>query len=116
MYVWVATLPDCAVTGLTSPKSKATSAIGVGSVSVEPLASAVTLRGAGPTVTTSWAIGAASGIGEGVAVGVLVGLAAGLGAVVGYVVCFFATAACRAEGAELAGAAVVGAGDPEVVG
>jgi hypothetical protein len=64
-----------------SPKLKMTLAIGVWSVSVDPLASAITVNGAGPELTdrVRTPTGATSGTGVGVLVGALVGLVGTLG-------------------------------------
>ena len=77
-YVCVAVIPDCAVTTVPSPKLKMTFAIGVWSVSVDPLASAVTVN-ADTELTDSvrTPTGAKSGAGVGVLVGVLVGALVG---------------------------------------
>ena len=66
-----------------SPKLKITCAMGVWSVSVDPLASAVTVNGAGPVVTASTATGGESGPGVGVPVGALVGGVLGLVGILG---------------------------------
>jgi hypothetical protein len=78
-YVCVAVIPDCAVTMVPSPKLKMTLAIGVWSVSVDPLASAVTVN-ADKALTDSvrTPTGAKSGAGVGVLVGVPVGALVGL--------------------------------------
>jgi hypothetical protein len=77
--VWVAVPPDSAVTMVPSPKLKMTLAIGVWSVSLDPLASAVTVNGAGPelTVNARTPTGAASGPGAGVLLGTLIGALVG---------------------------------------
>lgn len=82
-----------------SPKLKMTRVIGVWSVSLDSLASAVTVRGAGPKVTgnLSAATGGESGPGVGVAVGAMVGALLGLvGTLVGWGVTCFTTGAAAA--------------------
>jgi hypothetical protein len=93
--VWVALIPDCAVTTVPSPKSKMTLAIGVWSVSVDPLASAIRVNGAGPEVTdrVRTPTGARSGAGVGVGVGVVVGAVVGVARTLGG-----GTVACFADG------------------
>lgn len=77
-YVWVAVIPDWAVTVVPSPKLKMTFAIGVWSVSVDPLASAVTVNeDTELTDSVRTPTGAKSGAGVGVGVGVLVGALVG---------------------------------------
>jgi hypothetical protein len=77
-----------------SPKLKTTWAIGVWSVSLDPLASAVTVKGAVPPIAlnTSRAVGAESGRGDDVGAGLLLGdVATGrvVGVAAGMVGCAF---------------------------
>jgi hypothetical protein len=94
-------------------------------VSLEPVASAVTVKGAAPElgVTANCATGGASGPGVGVGDGVLVGVGVGVGVgalvgladgLVGCTAGFFAPAVGTAFGGTVGEACVVGDGAPAV--